>query len=55
MLYMFRYRVTVRRFHDSDPVVYIEMTLAPTDREAVSQVRERRDYRDSVNVTIERV
>jgi len=55
MLYMFHYRVTVRRFHGSDPVVYIERALAPTDREAVSQVRERRDYRDCVNVTVERV
>jgi hypothetical protein len=55
MLYLFYFRVTVRRFHSSDPAVYIETALAPTDREAVAQVRERRDYRDAVSVTIERV
>lgn len=55
MLYLFHFRVTVRRFHNSDPLVYMESTIAKDERDAVSQVRDRTDYRYAVNVTLERV
>ena len=55
MLKVFYFRVTVRHFHNSDPLVYIESTLARNERDAVSQVRDRPDYRYAVNVTVERI